>query len=126
MNFARSRFTRATVMATMLTLAPVLAHAEGPVVEKEMHSPGLLAGGVVLTTIGVISAALATYVFIVDSRGGGDFRGLASVVIGLPLTANALGCLGGGIPMIVIGAKPVYRNDGSAATSAMATATWTF
>lgn len=102
------------LLAPLLAVAPRLAHAEeaAPTVfakeaPTKMHSPGLMAGGIVLTSLGAIQVGLATAIFIGDSRSKGDFSGIVSIVIGLPLLVNGLGCLGGGIPMIAIGAKSV-------------------
>jgi hypothetical protein len=95
-----------------------------------MHSEGLVAGGAVLTTIGVASLIGATYIFVNDlGQRGGDFRGLVSVVIGLPLASSAIGGLAGGIPMIAIGMKriPIDPMTGqSFAPPIGGTLTWTF
>lgn len=66
-----------------------------------------MAGGIVLTTLGVIQVGVASGIFVMDSRSRGDFSGLASIIIGLPLLVNGVGCLAGGIPMIAIGAKSI-------------------
>ncbi len=108
-------------------VAPSIAHADEP--PTRMHSPGLVAGGAVLTTIGAVSLIGAVAVFVTDLRERGDFRGLASVVIGLPLLSSALGGLGGGIPMIAIGLKSVPLDPSYASSTARpigATLSWTF
>ncbi len=118
---SRPRLVATLFAATLALGGGTNARAE----ETHMHSPGLVAGGTVLTVLGTASAIAATIIFVADSRGGGDFRGLTSVIFGIPLSVNAVGCLAGGIPMIVIGAKDVPNGD-IHPTSATATVTWHF
>lgn len=77
-----------------------------PFTETRMvtHSPALMGGGIALVSIGVLSAFGAATAFAEDSGHGGS-GGLLSLIVGLPLLAHGLGCIGGGIPMIVIGAR---------------------
>lgn len=77
------------------------------------HSPALMGGGIALTVLGGGSIVGAITIFGLDSGSHGDFSGLASVLIGIPLLVHGLGCLGGGIPMIVIGNKSIPANSAS-------------
>lgn len=71
------------------------------------HSTALMVGGIILSSVGVASIIGAITVFVGDGNSRGDFKGLASLVIGVPLMVHGLGCLGGGIPMWVIGARDI-------------------
>lgn len=79
-----------------------------PFTETRMvtHSPALMGGGIALVSIGVLSAFGAATAFAEDSGRGGS-GGILSLIVGLPLLAHGLGCIGGGIPMIVIGARKI-------------------
>lgn len=74
------------------------------------HSYPLMGGGIALTSIGVVSLLGGGAVIMNDLDGGGDLKGLATIILGVPLVVHGLGCIGGGIPMIVIGARkiPLY------------------
>jgi sulfite exporter TauE/SafE len=74
------------------------------------HSPALIAGGIVLTGVGAVSAIGGVTAIIADVANRNEFKGLLAVIIGVPLLAHGLGCLAGGIPMIAIGAKKIPFN----------------
>ena len=77
------------------------------------HSPALMGGGIFLTAFGGLSLIGAATTFGLDSSGGGDFSGFASLLIGLPLLVHGLGCIAGGIPMIVVGNKQIPEGSAS-------------
>lgn len=71
------------------------------------HSYALMGGGIALTGIGAVSLLAGTLTIVGDLQGGGDLKGLATMILGVPLVVHGLGCIGGGIPMILIGAKKI-------------------
>ena len=103
----------AIVLASALALATRVGHAEEAPAQAfaepptKRHSPGLMAGGIVLTTLGAIQTGIATGIFIEASRSRSEYSGIFTVFIGVPLFVNGIGGLAGGIPMIVIGAKSI-------------------
>ena len=76
------------------------------------HSPALMGGGIALTSLGVLSVLGAGTAFAVDAGSSGEFRGILALIVGLPLLIHGAGCIAGGVPMIVIGARMIPA-DGS-------------
>ena len=77
-----------------------------PTMRMGRHSEALMAGGIAMTTLGVLSVAGGVTAIIADS-GHGDFDGVLAFLVGLPLLIHGAGCIAGGIPMIVIGNKQI-------------------
>jgi hypothetical protein len=71
------------------------------------HSPALMGGGIALVALGGLSLLGAATAFVDDARSKGDFQGILSVIVGIPLLVHGLGCIAGGIPMIVIGKRRI-------------------
>lgn len=78
-----------------------------PEPETEVRSPGLIAGGSVLLTSGVAGGiALAVHASRIQSGGGFmDFSGVEKIFVGVGSFLCFGAGLGGGIPMIAIGAR---------------------
>jgi hypothetical protein len=70
-------------------------------------------GGIALTVLGGVSLIGAAAAFGVDTGNQGDFQGVLSILVGLPLLVHGAGCLAGGIPMIVIGNKDIPEGSAS-------------
>ncbi len=69
------------------------------------HSGALMGGGIALTALGVLSGFAAMSAFIEDGRN--NYRGAMAGIIGIPALIHMVGCLAGGIPMIVIGNRKI-------------------
>jgi hypothetical protein len=85
--------------------------------ETELNSPGMVAGGTVLGVIGSVGAVLGI-VAIADAAAResyGNPTSNLSMVVGGVLLGGGVSCIGGGIPLIVIGAEevPVERPRGT-------------
>lgn len=98
-------------------------HVEAPAMKR--RSPGLLAGGIVLVSVGSISSILGAAFLIgqdqneetcrkssevVVSTGGAPFdceKDPNETIAGAAMLAGGIAVLGGGIPMIVIGNQRV-------------------
>ena len=98
-------------------------HVEAPAMKR--RSPGLMAGGIVLVSVGSISTILGAAFLvgqdqgeetcrksseIVVSTGGDPFdceKDPTDTIAGAAMLAGGLAVLGGGIPMIIIGKERV-------------------
>lgn len=89
-----------------------LEPSQRPEPETEVRSPGLIAGGSVLLASGVAGGiALAVHASRIQSGGGFmDFSGLDKILFGAASFLSFGAGLGGGIPMIAVGARryPVH------------------
>lgn len=98
------------------------AEAAAPPPETELYSPGMVAGGAILSGLGAVGAVVGTSV-IVDSATRESSRnptaGLAVVFGGVFLGGGVL-LLGGGIPVIVVGAQQVPVEGAAVVPSAHA------
>jgi hypothetical protein len=121
-----SHLTLATrrVRLDVPTVAPFLGDARYGVVVAELENPGLMANGIVWTTLGgmgLVTAITLTAVGCSDfeRRGGVCTAGLITGAVALPLTAAAIGMLVGAGPTVHI--LPVKK--GQPAVSLLATPT---
>jgi hypothetical protein len=78
-----------------------------PWVPTKMHSPGLMGGGIAFLALGSLSVLGGVTAVIVDSNSHGDFEGILSILVALPLFIHGAGCIAAGIPMTVVGARKV-------------------
>ena len=78
-----------------------------PKLRYKRHSLPLMAGGITLTAIGVLSILGGITAFIEDQNSGGDARGYLGILVGIPLLIHGAGCIGGGIPMWRIGDRTI-------------------
>lgn len=70
------------------------------------HSEPLKRGGAALIVLGLLSGAGAGIAFAMD-RFDGDFGGVLSLLVGLPLSIHAAGCIAAGIPMYIVGNRMI-------------------
>lgn len=82
--------------------------AEAPP-STELHSPGMVAGGTVLSVLGVVSAVVgvAAIANVATRENYGNPTANLSGVFGGVFLGGGVLLLGGGIPLIVVGAKEV-------------------
>lgn len=72
---------------------------------KEMHSPGMVIAGGILTGIGGIAGISGTAIVLLDLTSNGEWQGLLSLVVGAPLLGGGGLFCSIGIPLIAVGAK---------------------
>jgi hypothetical protein len=79
-----------------------------PAAPTKTHSRHLVAGGALLTGLGVVSLVFSVVLFSRPSNG--EWGAFPQAMGGVTL-AHGLGCLGGGIPMIVIGQRQIPAGE---------------
>ncbi|MFT3767225.1 MAG: hypothetical protein QM820_17140 [Minicystis sp.] len=105
-----------------------------PTMRYKTHSTPLIVGGGVLTGLGALSLLGGVTAIVADQSNHGEFQGILSIVVGIPLLVNGVGCVAGGIPMIVIGNRKIPAGYAGARPSPLpaispgprTTLSWTF
>jgi hypothetical protein len=99
-----------------------------PRLRYKRHSLALMAGGISLTALGVLSILGGITAIVEDARNHDD--GILALIVGTPLIIHGAGCIGGGIPMWRIGDRTIPAGWAglvpSLSVGKKSTVTWTF
>lgn len=76
-----------------------------PRLRYKRHSLALMAGGLSLSAIGVLSILGGVTAIIQDKKDHDE--GILAAIVGAPLLVHGAGCIAGGIPMTVIGNRTI-------------------
>lgn len=95
-------------------LVPYAVPAPPPAEAPRRRSTGMMVAGIVLTSIASAALIAGVVSSVAIAREGGEFGGLAFIVIGLPLLGGSLIFAGVGIPLWVVGASPAKPQEARA------------